>query len=172
MIRSNYRCCCMNEPVIFSHCVHLKRGHRFHNLLKVDSDRDDTACLMITCSKLKLTHVGLIYMFLFILVKYGCIYRRFTLCGGFNFGKRFLKLSILCKNEENTETNGKFSLLLCVIHRLGNRYLVKWLHLIRWKDFKECLPSSLTLHVGLVLLIKTSSFYTLECCLLIAFLYM
>ena len=41
MIRSYYRCCCINEPVIFSHCVHLKLGHRFHALLKVCSDRDD-----------------------------------------------------------------------------------------------------------------------------------
>ena len=30
-----------NEPVIFSHCVHLKLRHRFHALLKVCSDRDD-----------------------------------------------------------------------------------------------------------------------------------
>ena len=41
MIRSYYRCCRINEPVIFSHCVHLKLGHRFHDLLKVCSDRDD-----------------------------------------------------------------------------------------------------------------------------------
>ena len=41
MIRSYYRCCCMNEPVVFSHCVHLKLEHRFHALLKVCSDRDD-----------------------------------------------------------------------------------------------------------------------------------
>ena len=34
-------CCCINKPVIFSHCVHLKLGHRFHVLLKVCSDRDD-----------------------------------------------------------------------------------------------------------------------------------
>ena len=34
---SCYRCCCVNEPVIFSHCVHLKLGHRFHALLKVCS---------------------------------------------------------------------------------------------------------------------------------------
>ena len=30
MMRSYCRCCCINEPVIFSHCVHLKRGHRIH----------------------------------------------------------------------------------------------------------------------------------------------
>ena len=24
---SYYRCCCIHEPVIFSHCVHLKLGH-------------------------------------------------------------------------------------------------------------------------------------------------
>ena len=34
-------CCCINEPVIFSHCVHLKLGHRFYVMLKVSSDRDD-----------------------------------------------------------------------------------------------------------------------------------
>ena len=45
MIRSYYRCCCINEPVYFSHCVHLKLGHRFHALLKVYSDRDDTVLL-------------------------------------------------------------------------------------------------------------------------------
>ena len=32
--RSYYRCFCINEPIIFSHCVHLKLGHRFHALLK------------------------------------------------------------------------------------------------------------------------------------------
>ena len=41
MIRSYYCCCSMNKPVIFSHCVHLIVGHRFHALLKVCSDRDD-----------------------------------------------------------------------------------------------------------------------------------
>ena len=41
MIRSYHRCCCINEPVIFIHCVHLKLGHRFHALLKVCSDRDE-----------------------------------------------------------------------------------------------------------------------------------
>ena len=40
MIRSYYRYCCINEPVIFSHCIHLKLGHRFHALLKVCSDHD------------------------------------------------------------------------------------------------------------------------------------
>ena len=44
MTRSYYHCCCINEPVIFSHCVHLKLGHLFHYLLKLCSDRDDT-CL-------------------------------------------------------------------------------------------------------------------------------
>ena len=33
-------CCCIDEPVIFSHCV-LKLGHQFHAMLKVCSDRDD-----------------------------------------------------------------------------------------------------------------------------------
>ena len=47
MIRSYYRCRCINEPVIFSHCVHLELGHRFHALSKVCSDRDDTAPLMV-----------------------------------------------------------------------------------------------------------------------------
>ena len=41
MIRSHYRCC-INEPVMFSHCIHLnKLGHRFHALLQVRSDHDD-----------------------------------------------------------------------------------------------------------------------------------
>ena len=38
---SYYRCCCINEPVIFSHCVHLELGHQFRALLKVCSDCDD-----------------------------------------------------------------------------------------------------------------------------------
>ena len=42
MIRSYHCCCCMNEPVNFSHCVHLKLGYWFHALLKVWSDHDDT----------------------------------------------------------------------------------------------------------------------------------
>ena len=41
MIRSYYHCCCINEPVIFSHCVHIKLGHQFHALLKVCYDCDD-----------------------------------------------------------------------------------------------------------------------------------
>ena len=45
MRRSYYRCCCINEPVIFSHCVHLKLGSHFHALLKVSSDRDDIVTL-------------------------------------------------------------------------------------------------------------------------------
>ena len=40
MIRSFYCCCCINEPVIFS--VHHKLGQRFHALLKVCPDCDDT----------------------------------------------------------------------------------------------------------------------------------
>ena len=32
-----------HEPVIFSHWVHLKLGHRFH-AVKVCSDRDDNYC--------------------------------------------------------------------------------------------------------------------------------
>ena len=34
-IRSYYSCCRINEPVIFSHCVNLKQGHRFHTLLSL-----------------------------------------------------------------------------------------------------------------------------------------
>ena len=37
----NYHCCCIKEPVIFSHYVHLQLGHQFHTLLKVCSDRDN-----------------------------------------------------------------------------------------------------------------------------------
>ena len=48
MVRSHNRCCCINEPVIFSHHVHLKRGHRFHALLKVCSDRDDIVHFKLT----------------------------------------------------------------------------------------------------------------------------
>ena len=44
MIRSYYRCCSINEPVICIHSV-LKLRHRFHALLKICSDRDDTAPL-------------------------------------------------------------------------------------------------------------------------------
>ena len=41
-MRSYYRCCCcINEPVISSHRVHLELERRFHALLKVGSDRDD-----------------------------------------------------------------------------------------------------------------------------------
>ena len=47
MIRSHYRCCCINQPVIFSHCVHRKLGHRFHAQLKVCSDRDDVVPLNV-----------------------------------------------------------------------------------------------------------------------------
>ena len=38
----------VNEPVIFSHRVHLKLGNRFHALLQVCSDRDNSVPL-ITC---------------------------------------------------------------------------------------------------------------------------
>ena len=53
MIRWCYRCCCINEPVSFSHRVDLKLGHWFHALLKACSDRDDIVPLMYifhTCS--------------------------------------------------------------------------------------------------------------------------
>ena len=40
-VKINYRCCCITEPVILSHCAHLKLWHRFHALLKVCSDCDD-----------------------------------------------------------------------------------------------------------------------------------
>ena len=36
----------INEPVISSHCVHLKLWHRFHALLNVCSDHDDNVPLM------------------------------------------------------------------------------------------------------------------------------
>ena len=32
---------------MFSHCVHLKLGHRFHALLKVCSDRDNIVVLIL-----------------------------------------------------------------------------------------------------------------------------
>ena len=35
------------QPIIFSHCVHLKLGHRFHALLKVCFDYDDTVALSV-----------------------------------------------------------------------------------------------------------------------------
>ena len=48
-IRSYYHCCCINEPVIFSHCVYLKLhvGHRFHALSKVCSDCDNTVSSLV-----------------------------------------------------------------------------------------------------------------------------
>ena len=46
MIRSYFRCGCINEPVIFSHRVNLKLGHRFHALLKVCAGRDYIVPLM------------------------------------------------------------------------------------------------------------------------------
>ena len=46
-IRSHYRCCCINEPVIFSHCVHLKLGRWFHALLKVRFDCEDIVPLTL-----------------------------------------------------------------------------------------------------------------------------
>ena len=59
MIRSYYSCCSINEPGIFSHCVHLKLGHRFHALLKVFSDRDDIVPLnFILFSSISLTTIG------------------------------------------------------------------------------------------------------------------
>ena len=45
MIRSCYQCCCINEPVTFSYCVHLKLGHRFHALLKLCCDHDNAVTL-------------------------------------------------------------------------------------------------------------------------------
>ena len=55
MIRSYYRCCCINEPIFFSHCAHLKLGHRFHALLEVCSDRDDIVPLRWVSAIWKLT---------------------------------------------------------------------------------------------------------------------
>ena len=45
LIRSYYLSCSVNKPVFFSHCVHLKLGHRFHALLKVCFDHDDSVPL-------------------------------------------------------------------------------------------------------------------------------
>ena len=47
-----YRRVCINEPVILSHCVHLKLGHRFHALLKVYFDRDNTVPLWVCNTEL------------------------------------------------------------------------------------------------------------------------
>ena len=51
MIRSYYRCCCINEPVIFSHCVHLKLRHRCHALY-----RDDIVSLNVLSYWWKICH--------------------------------------------------------------------------------------------------------------------
>ena len=56
MIRSYYRCCCINEPVIFSHCVHLKLGHRFHALLEACFDCNDIVPLTLTPDALLLNN--------------------------------------------------------------------------------------------------------------------
>ena len=41
-MRSYYCCCCISEPLILSHCVRIKLGHRFYALFKkVCSDRDN-----------------------------------------------------------------------------------------------------------------------------------
>ena len=56
-IMSCYSCCCINEPVIFSHRVHLKLGHRFHALLTVNSDRDNTVPLSALSPWLLVTNV-------------------------------------------------------------------------------------------------------------------
>ena len=60
MVRSYYRCCCINEPVIFSHCVHLKLGHWFLALLKVCSDRDDTGPFSDKCAAAWMVQVAFI----------------------------------------------------------------------------------------------------------------
>ena len=47
MIRPYYCCCCITEPFIFRHCVHLNLGHRFHVLLKICFDHDDSILLIV-----------------------------------------------------------------------------------------------------------------------------
>ena len=64
MIRSYYRCCCIKEPAIFSHCVHFKLGCRFHALLKVCSDRDDIVTFSASRLIFFLTHFLLHMLFL------------------------------------------------------------------------------------------------------------
>ena len=57
MSRSGYRCCCINEPVNFSHCVLLKQVHRFHALLKVCTDRDERVPLSTRNAKVVKLHI-------------------------------------------------------------------------------------------------------------------
>ena len=57
MIRSYYRCYWINEPVISSHCVYLKLGHRFHALLKDCSDLDDVQHWWLTDDQINELHV-------------------------------------------------------------------------------------------------------------------
>ena len=57
-------CCCINEPVIFSHCVHLKWGHRFHALWEVCSDRVDRGCVG-QCIFWSITHYKVLFLIFF-----------------------------------------------------------------------------------------------------------
>ena len=61
MIWPYYRCCCINEPIIFSHCVYLKLGHRFHALLKVCSDSDNIVPFIISKPHNSWCHLNLIF---------------------------------------------------------------------------------------------------------------
>ena len=65
-MRLYYHCCCIQEPVIFSHCVNLKLGHRFHVLLKVCSDSDTGPFIyiyaeMLARGKQNLKHAGIFW---------------------------------------------------------------------------------------------------------------
>ena len=55
-----------NEPVISSHCVNLKLGHRFHALLKVCADRDNTPPLKMyqQCFWFSAVFCGILFIFL------------------------------------------------------------------------------------------------------------
>ena len=71
MIRSYYRCCCINEPVIFIHCVHLKSTleHWFHALLKVCFNRDDTVPLSGQQNSYSFTCISYMYMYILFYLK-------------------------------------------------------------------------------------------------------
>ena len=49
-----YRYWHVNEAVIFSHCIHLKREHQLHALLKVCIDHDDIVPLSRKCSQVRI----------------------------------------------------------------------------------------------------------------------
>ena len=113
-------CCCTNEPVIFSHSVHLKRGHRFHTLLKVCSDRDDAVPLEVTqslmwfsgrCSKVQnaLMIVWEGFRAATVIWSYRIMLSRPARTGGvllsateFILGHRFHALSKVCSDRNDT----------------------------------------------------------------------